>query len=176
MRYENRPRELRDLISRFEARSSADHCYTAIAALQSLREDGRDYWEPESEALKRWRRGCDDLLEFLNTLEARRKEPLAKVMREFVQEFEHSVERMYRLLFARSVPDGETTREQYRSWVECAYRLSTYAILSSWIEDKAEEATICRKIDLKTGEVIERGSCHKPMAVPKKYRKATKAL
>jgi len=176
MRYKERPRELRDLIGRFEARSSADHCYTAIAALQRLREDGRDYWESESKELKRWRRGCDDLLEFLNTLGARRKQPLATVMREFVQEFEHSVERMYGLLFAQSVPDGEATRAQYRSWVEFAYRLSTYAILSSWIDDKTEETTISRKIDLKTGKVVERGSCHKPMAVPKKYRKATKAL
>lgn len=97
-------------------------------------------------------------------------------MREFVQEFEHSVGRMYQLLFSESALEGEATREQYRSWVEFAYRLSTYAILSSWIKDKTEETTISSKIDLRTGKVTERVSCHKPMAVPKKYRKATKAI
>ena len=94
-------------------------------------------------------------------------------MREFVQEFEHSVERMYQLLFSRSVPDGKATREQYQSWVEFTYRLSTYAFLSSWIEDKTEETTISKTIDVRTGEVTKRGSRHKPMAVPKKYRKAS---
>ena len=96
-------------------------------------------------------------------------------MREFVQEFEHSVGRMYQLLFSESVPDGEATRERYLSWVEFAYRLSTYAILSSWLEDKTEEMTISRKVNLRTSEVAET-RCHKSMKVPKKYRKATKAI
>ena len=155
MRYNERSLQLMDLIGRFEAKSSADHCCNAIAVLQRLRDDGRDYWKSDPEALKRWNRGCDVLLEFLNTLGARTKEPLATVMREFVQEFEHSVGRMYHLLFAGSAPEGEATRERYLSWVEFAYRLSTYAILSSWLEDKTEETTISLKVNLRTGEVAE---------------------
>lgn len=146
-----------------------------ISALQRLRDDGRDYWKSDPQALKRWNRGCDDLLEFLNTLGARTKEPLATVMREFVQEFEHSVGRMYQLLFSELAPEGEATRERHRSWVEFAYRLSTYAILSSWLEDKTEETTISLKVSLGTGEVSETRS-HKPMKVPKKHRRATKSI
>jgi hypothetical protein len=175
MKYQDRSLQLTDLIGRFEARSSADHCYRAIAALQRLRDDGRDYWKSDPQALKRWNRGCDVLLKFLNTLGARRKQPLATVMREFVQEFEHSLGRMYQLLFSTSVPNGEATREGYLSWVEFAYRLSTYAILSAWIEDKAEETTISMKMNLRTDEVIETQN-HTPMTVPKGYRKATKAI
>lgn len=175
MRYKERPRELRDLIGRFEARSSADHCYDAIAALQHIREEGRDHFGSDPKALKRWNRGCDELVEFLNTLGGRTEELLTTVMREFVQEFEHSVGRMYQLLFSESAPEGEATRTRFLSWVEFAYRLSTYAILSSRIEDKTEETTISMKINLKTGEVTETRN-HKPMKVPKKYRKATKAL
>ena len=175
MRYNERSLQLIDLIGRLEAKSSADHCYNAIAALQRLRVDGRDHWKSDPEALKRWNRGCDVLLEFLNTLGARTKEPLATVMREFVQEFEHSVGRMYQLLFSASAPEGETTRVRFLSWVEFAYRLSTYAILSWWIEDKTEETTISRKINLRTGEVTETRS-HKPMTVPKKHRKATESI
>ncbi len=175
MRYKERLLQLTDLIGRFEAKSSADHCYNAIAALQRLRDDGRDYWRSDPEALKRWNRGCDVLQVFLNNLGTRTKQPLATIMREFVQEFEHSIGRMYQLLFSGSIPEGEATRTRYLSWVELAYRLSTYAILSSWIEDKTEVMTISIKSNLRTGEVTETRS-HKPMTVPEEYRKATKAI
>ena len=175
MRYEARSLQLIDLIGRFEGKSSADHCYNASAALQRLRDDGRDYWKSDPDALKRWNRGCNVLQAFLNSLKTRTKQPLATVMREFVQEFEHSIGRMYQLLFAGSVSEGEAARARYLSWVEALYRLSTYAILSSWIEDKIEEATNSTKINLRTGEVTETRS-HKPMSVHKEYRKATKAI
>lgn len=175
MRYNERSLQPIDLIGRFEAKSSADHCYDAIATLQRLRDDGRRYWRSDPEALKRWNRGCEVLLKFLNTLGGRTKEPLATVMREFVQEFEHAVGRMYQLLFSESAPEGEATRERFLSWVEFAYRLSTYAILSSRLEDKTEETMISMKVNVWTGEVTETRS-HKPMTVPKEYRKATKAI
>ena len=175
MRYNDRSLQLIDLVGRFEARSSADHCYNAIAALQRIKADGRNYWKSDPQTLKRWNRACDVLLEFLNNLGARTKQPLATVMREFVQEFEHSVGRMYQLLFSGPVPEGEAVRERYLSWVEFVYRLSTYAILSSWIEDKAEETTIRMKINLRTGEVREK-TRHQPMTVPEAYRKATKTI
>ena len=175
MRYKERPLQLIDVIGRLEARSSADHCYWAISALQRLRADGRNYLKSEPQALERWNKGCDVLIKFLNTLGTETKQPLRTVMREFVQEFEHSVERMHQLLFSGSVPEGEVTRERYLSWVEFTYRLSTYAILSSGIEDKTDETTISMKINLRTGDVTETW-CHKPMTVPVKYRKATKAI
>lgn len=175
MRYKERSLQLIDVVGRFEAKSSAEHRYSAIATLQRLRADGRGYWKSDPQALERWNRGCNVLFEFLNTLGARRKQPLAKVMREFVQEFEHSVGRMYQLLFSASAPEGEAARERFLSWVEFAYRLSTYAILSSWIEDKKEETTLRTEINLRTGEVTQTGS-HKPMTVPKKHRKATKPI
>ena len=175
MRYKERSLQLIDVVGRFEARSSADHCYWAISALQRLRADGRVYWKSDPQALERWNRGCNVLLEFLNTLGVRAKQPLATVMREFVQEFEHSVGRMYQLLFSAPAPEGEATRERFLSWVEFAYRLSTYAILSSWLEDKTEETTISTEINLRTGEVTQTGS-HKPMTVPKKHRKATRSI
>ena len=175
MRYKERPLQLIDLIGRFEAKSSADHCYNAIAALQRLRDEGRDYWKSDPEHLTKWNRYCDVLQAFLNNLGTRTKQPLATIMREFVQEFEHSIGRMYQLLFSGSVPEGEAARARYLSWVEFAYRLSTYAILSSWIEDKAEETIISMKINLRTGEVTETRS-HKPMTVPKEHRKVTKAI
>ena len=175
MRYKERSLQLIDVVGRFEARSSADHCYWAISALQRLRADGRVYWKSDPQALERWNRGCNVLLEFLNTLGVRAKQPLATVMREFVQEFEHSVGRMYQLLFSAPAPEGEATRERFLSWVEFAYRLSTYAILSSWLEDKTEETTISTEISLRTGEGTQTGS-HKPMTVPKKHRKATRSI
>ena len=125
MRYKKRSPQLIDLIGRFEAKSSADHCYNAIAALQRLRDEGRDYWQSDPEALKRWNRGCDVLQAFLNNLRTRTKQPLATVMREFIQEFEHSIGRMYQLLFSGSVSQGEAARARYLSWVEFVYRLST---------------------------------------------------
>ncbi len=175
MRYKERSLQLIDVIGRFEARSSADHCHWAISALQRLRDDGRDYWKSDPQALERWNRGCNVLLEFLNSIGARTKQPLATVMREFVQEFEHSVGRMYQLLFSASAPEGEATRERFLSWVEFAYRLSTYAILSSWLEDKTEETTVSLKVNLRTGKVAETW-CHNPMKVPKKHRKAAESV
>ena len=175
MRYEERSLQLIDLIGRFEAKSSAEHGHTAIAALQRLRDNGREYCQSDPQALKRWNSGCDVLIGFLNGLGTRTKQPLETVMREFVQEFEHSVGRMYQLLFSGSVLEGKASRERYLSWVEFIVSVCTYAILSSRIEDKTEETSISIRSNLTTGEVSETWN-HKPMTVPKKYRQATKPI
>lgn len=103
-----RPPVPREAVRLFRAKSSTDHCYWAISALQRLRADGRGYWKSDPQALERWSQGYNVLLEFLNTLGARAKQPLATVMREFVQEFEHSVGRIVPVAVLAVGPRGES--------------------------------------------------------------------
>ena len=143
-RFAERQSRLFDLVNRFEARSSSDHAYDAIASIDFLRDQGAAIWEEGSRKLVRWRRACGELRRFLNgELGVRRfekKEELAATLREFIQEFEHSTGRMYQLLHEGP---NDATKEQriedYCRWVDLAFRFAIYAIVSSWIDDKREE-------------------------------------
>lgn len=101
---------------------------------------------------------------------------LATAMREFVQEFEHSTKRIDQILHAeRPQCDGALDREAVRDWFDLVFRLSTYAILSEWIEDKTESRSVHISVDLATGEKRE-ARTHEPMEIPRRYQRAAKKL
>ena len=169
--------QLMDFVGRFEAKSSLTHVYDALAAIERLKDDGANYWNEGSDQLTRWREGCATLWTFLNTLKNRRdieKQELAVVLREFIQEFEHSAWRMYQMLYGVfGSPDNDPTLHRMLDWFDLVYKLSTYAVISTWIDDKAEQVSVRTAVNLSSGERTEKWTRNK-MRIPKNYRHASK--
>lgn len=178
-RFNERYGQLIDLVDRFEAESSSTHARNALAAIGRLNDDGANFWNEGSGQLSRWRDYCTVLSTFLNRLGKRRhieKQDLAKILREFIQEFEHSIGGMYEMLYGISDdPDDNPELEWMLRWFELVYRFSTYAIISFWIDDKKEHNSVKITMNLGSGECKEEWT-REEMKVPKKYRGTTKKL
>ena len=97
-------------------------------------------------------------------------------MREFIQVFEHSTGRMYQQLFAAAEqPEENEDVLQATKLFDLAYVLSTYALVSGWIDGKQENNSVTTSVNLATGEVSREGTLTE-MQIPRKYQKATKRL
>ena len=179
-RFKDRHLKLIDLIERFESKSSSTHAYNALAAIGRLKDEGANFWSEGSSQLTRWRRACTELWQFINAELGRRrhieKQDLATALREFVQEFEHSTNRIYQMMYGicRDSTDDSALERMLR-WLELVYRYSTYAIISFWIDDKTEHNSVKITMNLGTGECKEEWT-REEMKVPKKYRQATRNL
>ena len=97
---------------------------------------------------------------------------MATALREFIQEFEHSTQRMYQMLYSRS---NDLDIEQTLHWFDLVYRFSTYALVSFWIDDKTEENSVKITINTTTRKTTQHWTRNE-MQVPPKYRHATKKL
>ena len=169
-----------DLVDRFEAEPSSTHARNALAAIGRLQDDGATFWKEGSRQLTRWRDYCTVLSTFLNSdLGTRRhleNQDLATALREFIQEFEHSIYGMYEMLYGiPDDPDDNPELERMLGWFELVYRFSTYAIISFWIDDKTEHNSVKMKINLTSDDSRAEWTRIK-MKVPRKCRKATRKL
>ena len=178
-RYKERRLQWTDIIGRFEAQSHSDHFRNARGLIDRLKDEGARFFDKDSEQLHSWQRYCSVLLTFLNNLSRRRdveKQSLEIAMREFIQEFEHSTERMKQMLYGAVVdPDNDEDVRQIRDLFNLAYRLSTYALASARINDKHEDVSLRTIVDLTSGEVRQEGTRTK-MRVPRKYQKSTRRV
>ena len=180
LRFKNRyHRRLMDIVCPFESQPSSRHVRDAMGAIERLREEGGRFWQSDSDELARWDEGCTELWVFLNTLGRRRdfdKQPLETTLREFVQAFEHTVLRMKQMLHGLGGQGGGDSGEidGVFEWVDLVYRLSTYGLVSYWIDDKTEERTIRRRISLSTGELSEETEVTREMRIPRKYRSSAR--
>ena len=179
-RFNERKFKLIDLVDRFEAESSSTHVRNALAAIGRLQDDGAIFWDEGSDQLTRWRHYCTVLDQFINAELGRRrymeKQELYKALREFIQEFEHSTDRMCQMLHGISdEPDDNPDLERMLRWFEVVYRFSTYAIISFWIPDKKEHNSVKITMNLGTGECKEEWT-REEMKVPREYRHATRKL
>ena len=178
-RFDERPLQWTDILGRFEAHSHQIHTHNTLGLIGALKELGRTFWPDGSDQLRRWEEGCAELWSFLNRLGLRRdlnKHDLATVMREFIQEFEHTTGRMYQMLYGE-IPDNEDDQKvaEVFDWFNFVFRSAIYALLSGWIEDKQDHFAITTTINLTTGETTQERTGTE-MTVPKKYRRATKRL
>ena len=178
-RSQARQPQFMDFVGRFEAKPSPTHVRDALAAIDRLKDDGANYWNEGSDQLARWREGCSALWTFLNTLRRRRdieRQDLTLVLREFIQEFEHSTWRMYQMLYGEfDNPDNDPALHRMLDWFDLVYRLSTYAVVSTWIDDKTEQVSVHITMDLASGDRTEKWTRSK-MRVPRNYRHASKNL
>ena len=178
-RLQARQTRLMEFVGRFEAKSSPAHIHDALAAIDRLKDDGANFWDEGSDQLARWRRGCTTLWTFLNTLGNRRdieKQDLTVVLREFIQEFEHSTWRMYQMLYGiLDDSDSDSTLRKMLDWFDLVYKLSTYAVVSTWIDDKTERISVRITANMISGEHTEKWTRNK-MRIPKNYRHASENL
>lgn len=178
-RFKERTSDPLGFVGRFEAQASSSHAYNAVAAIGRLEDDGRRLWRTDRERRCRWVKACRTLSRFLNDLEARRhtrQQDLATVLREFIAEFEHSTWRMYQMVHGRTAdPCSDPALKQTLDWFELVYKLCTYAIVASWLDDKKDERQVKVTVNLKTGESTEEWSVTK-MRVPRNYRRAARDL
>jgi len=178
-RFQSRQPQFMDFMGRFEAKPSPTHVHDALAAIDRLKDDGINYWNEGSDQLARWREGCSALWTFLNTLRRRRdieRQDLAVVLREFIQEYEHSTWRMYQMLYGVfDNPDNDPTLHRMLDWFDLVYKLSTYAVVSTWIDDKTEQVSVHITVDLASGGRTE-GWARNKMRIPENYRHACKNL
>ena len=170
---------LPDIVRPFESRPSSHHIRDAMGAIERLRDDGREFWQADSDELARWSEGCTELWVFLNTLGQRRdidQKPLETVFREFVQAFEHTVYRITQLLHGvkGEVDNDPPEVDAVFRWIELVYRLSTYGLVSFSIDDKTEEKIMRMSINLTTGERSEETEMVKKMSIPRKYRSSAR--
>ena len=178
-RFDERPLQWIDVLGRFEEHSHQRHFREARAFIGRLKDEGRRHWPVGSKRLARWDRGCDDLLSFLNGLGKRRdleSQDLSTALREFFQGFEHHTERMYQMLYGEiNDPENSERLTEIFDWFNLVFRTSIHALVSGWIEDKQDHFIITTNINLATGETNQERTGTE-MAVPKKYRKATRNL
>ena len=156
--------------------------------IERLRDEGRTLWPEGSPAFSRWQRGWTELWCLINRLGERRdikKQDLPTALREFIQEFEHTTERMFQVLHSHtdaSIRDSirDSNIETISHWCDFSFRCAIYAVTSFWIDDKTEErvTSIKMAIDCTTGKTMRTEVEHwvKHMRVPKKYRHATRDI
>lgn len=174
-RFSERSLEWTDVIGRFEARPSSEHLHNALAYVQRLKDDGRWLWDDGSSEWRRWKRGCSTLEQLIHTLGLRSQnsEDLATVLREVIQEFEHSTYRMRQVLHNADTSKNETLVDNRGMWAEVAFRFIVYAVVSRWLPDKTATSRVEMSINVTTGETTTR-STYEPQTVPRKYARAKK--
>ena len=97
-------------------------------------------------------------------------------MREYLQEFEHSTKRIDQILYSEYAQrEDALNHEAVYDWIDLTYRLSTYAILSTWLDDKTESRSVHISIDIATG-AREEAWTHEHMEIPRRYQRAAKKL
>lgn len=178
-RFRERGLQWGDIICRFESGSYSIHHHNARGLIESLRDEARRFWDRDSQQFRKWGKYCTDLLVFLNDSSRRRnfmKQNLETAMREFIQNFEHSTSRMYQMLYGASAdPTNDEEVHQIMEHFHWVFRVSVYALVSAWIDDKQETNSLRTTINVTTGKMTVEGS-RVGMRVPKRYRNGTKRL
>ena len=83
---------------------------------------------------------------------------------------------MYQMLYGSvDDPDNDPALKQTLDWFDLVYKLSTYALISTWIDDKTEDVSASITINMTTGEHTEKWARNE-MRVPKNYRHASQDL
>ena len=176
-RFKNRLLELVDIIPRFEGVSAGEHARNAQGFIERLALDGAALFKDDPDRAARWKAGCMELRATIMHLERSDRPDLATALREFIQAFEHHTARIYQMAYgAEQTEDDRSQTKQVLDWIECTYRLSTYAIIASYIEDKRTTGHTHYHLDMETRQWTEVSHHMEQMQVPKKYRGSTKKI
>ena len=138
-RYRERKLNAMDSIGTLKADSSSTHVGNALGCISALKDEGDRFWQEDSHQIERWHRGCDTLSDILNGIIEKREienRPLHTVMKEFVEEFEHTTYRIRQMLYGIS-DDSDRIQDVriVQTWLDLAFRSSINAILSTWVDD-----------------------------------------
>ena len=103
-----------------------------------LSNDGTRKLDADSNAYHRWKKGCDDLKDFVKTLlsnEATRPQEtrLLTVFTELIKTFERVRYSLNQLVQSGSISERDALISQMRAGLNLYYRCSSYAIASAWL-------------------------------------------
>ena len=175
-KFASRSPEWIDILPRFEEGATPDHFRNAISHIQRLENNGARLLGRESDQFERWRQACKELESHITSLGASQDRELATSLREFIHSFEHHTERMYQIVQGISAnSEGDTSVRQMLALFDLVYKLSTYAIISTFIPDKEPTPILWTSINLTTGEHTRGGEYTEP-PVPRRYRAAAKKV
>ena len=175
-KFASRSPEWIDILPRFEEGAAPDHFRNAISHIQRLENNGARLLGRESDQFERWRQACKELESHITSLGASQDRELATSLREFIHSFEHHTERMYQIVQGISAnSEGDTSVRQMLALFDLVYKLSTYAIISTFIPDKKPTSTLWTSINLTTGQHTRGGEYTEP-PVPRRYRAAAKKV
>ena len=186
-RWKDRPLNAEVLVGRFEEQTTSELRRNAKGVIERLRDEGcNTCWKLDPDKAEQWHRYCTVLWEIIHALDAQKNlqnSGLTKVLREFIQEYEHTSYRLRQMLYGYDASDTKGDQESLQKlefWLTLVYRCATYAIVSTWIEDKDRELSteITMKFDLNVGTVstTQTTTMHRDMRIPPEYRKASKPL
>lgn len=176
-RFKNRSLALIDLVPRFEGVTAGEHARNARGFIESLGRDGAALFEDDPDRAVRWKDGCMKLRETIMHLGRADRPDLATALREFIQDFEHHTARIHQMAYgAEQSEEGKNQTKQVLDWIGYTYRLSTYAIIASYIEDKQIHGHTHYQLDMETLRFAEVSHRMDQMQVPKKYRNSTKII
>lgn len=81
---------------------------------------------------------------------------LATALREFIQAFEHHTARIHQMAHGAEQGGDKKRVKQVLDWIAYTYRLSTYAILASYLDDKQVIGYTHLHLDMSTRKWTER--------------------
>lgn len=150
------------------------HARDALSVVGELRTDGIRYLGADSGAYNRWKTGCDDLRDFVDTLQLNndvkpQETRLLTVFKELVESFERVRYSLHQLIYSRSIAERDSLIPETRTWLGLYYRFASYAIVSTWL-GKTEENSVYVQFNLRTGQSCTTWS-HQPIKVPRRYRR-----
>ena len=174
-RFKDRPLELIDLVPRFEGATAGEHHRNARGFIERLADDGAALFKDDPSRAARWKDGCMELREMITHLARADRPDLATALREFIQAFEHHTARIHQMTHGAEEGGDKKRVKQVLDWIAYTYRLSTYAILASYLDDKQVIGYTHLHLDMSTRKWTEESHMEE-MKVPKKYQHATKKI
>ena len=143
-RFRHRSLQFFDILDQFESQPTSTHIHDALGVIERMEQDGSELLDTDSEPLNRWRAGCKEMHQFINSelymLRVVKRQSLEEVLRKFFNMFEHTTYRFYQMFYGTvDTPDYDRRLQYLLSWIELAFRLITYAIVSYWSHEKSDE-------------------------------------
>lgn len=146
----------------------------ALSVVGQLSDDGTRKLDAGSKAYLRWKKGCDDLKDFVETLPSNgatrpQGTRLLTAFTELIETFERVRYSLNQLVQSGSISERDPLISEMRIWPNIYYRYASYAIASAWL-GMTEENHVSIRINLSTGESSMTWE-HEPMKVSRKDRR-----
>lgn len=153
-RFRNRRIQMIDIVPRFEDKPASHHVRHAVGQIQRLALEGKSIIGDDFKKLDRWESACNEMLKHIGKSQQQDRADLATALREFIIDFEHATARVHQMVFGarQDVPDDDS-EPGVLAWLEYTFRLTIYALLANYCEDKLDSTTYILSFDPAIGKI-----------------------
>ena len=171
-RYRRRRLQMIDIVPRFEAVPASHHVRNAVGQIQRLASEGKLIIGNDPKKLNKWCSSCNDILKHISRSQQQDRPDLATALREFTQDFEHVAKRIHQMAYgARVQTEDDDPAMRVLPWFEYTFRLTIYALVANYAEDKRDSTTYILSFDPAEGKVTTEID-YEPERPQRKYRHA----